>query len=131
MAMLPNTFKTSDVSNSVDIIPPGEYVCHVTRSELKDNKKGTGKYLSFTIQVIEGEHKGFTLFDIMNVVHENKRAEEIGNRNFKNLVEACGLTEIEDTTELHGIPFIAVVATEPAQNGYPEKSKVKKYLPEA
>ena len=96
MAMLPDTFRTSEVKDSVDVIPPGDYICHVTRSELKDNKKGTGKYLSFTINVIEGEHKGFTIFDIMNIVHDNKKAEEIGNRNLKQLVEACGLDEIED-----------------------------------
>jgi hypothetical protein len=130
MAMLPNTFKTSDAPSSDTTIPEGMYLGHVIKSELKDNSKGTGKYLAFTIQIIDGQHKGFTLFDIMNIVHTNKVAEDIGNRTLAQLVKACGFEEIEDTAELHGIGITLIVVTEEAQNGYPAKSKVKKYLPE-
>jgi hypothetical protein len=130
MAMLPKTFKTSEAPSNDITIPEGNYLAHVIKSELKDNSKGTGKYLAFTVQVIDGDHKGFTLFDIMNIVHTNKVAEDIGNRQLAQLISACGLEEIEDTAELHGIPVCVIVVTEDANNGYPAKSKIRKYISE-
>ena len=132
MAMLPKTFAVSDApAQEVALLPEDTYLVHVIKSELKDNSKGTGKYLNFTLQVIDGPHAGFTLFDIMNIVHTNKVAEDIGNRQLAQLIAACGLDEIEDTAELHGIPIAAVVATEKGNKGYSDRSKIKKYMPES
>jgi hypothetical protein len=133
MALLPDLFRAEDVKDDggdFDLLPAGKYVAQVVKSEVRDTKSGTGKYISLQLKIIEGDHTGRVVFDMINVVNQNEVAQNIGQRQLKQLVEACELTEIEDTTELHAIPIQITVGIEPEKNGWPAKNKVKKYSKE-
>lgn len=131
MAILPNVFRPSEVTDTSELLPDGEYVMQVTKSSIKDTKAGTGKYISFVFTVLEPEeHAGRMVFNNMNIVNPNPVAVKIAQEELKALTEACGIEELEDTAELHAIPFRAQVITEAGKNGYKDSNKVKKYLPE-
>lgn len=131
MALLPEVFRSEDVeADEFELLQPGKYLAQVIKSELKETKSGTGKYISLQLKVIDGDSAGRLVFDNMNIINANDTAQKIGQQQLKSLVEACGLVEIEDTTELHGIPITIQVGIEPAKGQWPEKNKVKKYLPE-
>ena len=132
MAILGQVFSASNVQEVSNTIPEGDYLCEVIKSELKENKAGTGSYLNWTFRVIDGAHLGFIFYDLMNIVHNNPRAQAMGQRKLVALQEACGFDDgIEDTTELHGIPLVASLVTRPASDGYPAKSEPKSYKPES
>jgi len=131
MAILPNVFRPSEVTDTSELLPDGEYVMQVTKSSIKDTKAGTGKYISFVFTVLEPEeHAGRMVFNNMNIINPNPVAVKIAQEELKALTEACGIEELEDTAELHAIPFRAQVITEEGKNGYKDSNKVKKYLPE-
>lgn len=132
MANLGQVFNKGNYSEPVNTIPEGEYLVHVVSSELKENSKGTGSLINFKFEVIEGEHKGFALWDYMNIIHTNPRAQAMGQKKLMNLQDACGFEEgVEDTVELHGIPVVGNVITKPADGKYPESSSIKTFMPES
>ena len=132
MALLGEVFNSSNVVEFSNTIPEADYLCEVIKSELKENKKGTGEYLNWTFKVIDGDHSGFILYDLQNIKHNNPRAQAMGQRKLVELQEACGFPDgISDSVELHGIPICISVVTRPAADGFPAKSEPKSFRPES
>jgi len=52
-----NAWQNTQAADEFRPLPPGEYVCHADRGELKAARTGTPSY-SLTFKVIEGEHTG-------------------------------------------------------------------------
>ncbi len=133
MSMLPQVFKPSDVKGE-ELLKDGKYVGQVTKSEMKDTKAGTGKYLALHIKVLEAEEQddvGRLVFVNFNLVNPNPQAVAIAEREFKQLCEAIGLDEVEDSQELHAIPFCMTIGTQAGQGDFPDSNTVKKYEAEA
>ena len=63
---------------SLDLEPikPGSYVAAIIESEMKDNSRGTGKFLQLTLQIIEGDYKNRRLWDRLNLINPNETAVE-------------------------------------------------------
>ena len=111
------TFNASDVpreeKRAFEPIPPGWYVGHVTESELKQNRKGTGSYLQFVIELDTPEFKNRRLWARHTWEHQTSAiAVEIGHREVADLCDAVGKPKIADTTELHGPQFRVKVSLE-------------------
>lgn len=81
-------------------VPGGWYTCEVDRAELKNTKRGDGEILKVTYIILDGEYKDRLIFQNINVVNHNQKAQEIGRRELTSLGKACGLTSISDTGEL-------------------------------
>lgn len=96
-------------TSSYDPLPKGNYEMIVTASEFKPTKAGTGHYIEFTMQVISGEHSGRRHWERLNVDNPNQTAQEIAEAALASLCLACGVSDLEDTEQLHDIPFIARV----------------------
>lgn len=107
MAALPKMFDASGIENEIgfDPIPAGEYLVQVTGSEVKENRAGTGSYLSLTLTVLDGKYQNRLLFDLLNLYHSNEQAVEIAEKRMATYCKAMGLTKVSDTNQLHGIPF--------------------------
>lgn len=132
MALLGQVFNAQNAATFSNTIPEGDYLAEVIKSELKENKKGTGSYLNWTFRVIDGDHAGFIFYDLMNILHNNPRAQAMGQRKLVELQEACGFSHgIEDTVELHGIPVCVSIVIRPEADGFPEKSEPKAFKPES
>jgi len=125
---------------SFDLVPEGEYLAQIIKSEIKPNSKGTAERLNMQAKILGGDSKGSILFIGLNWGHPNQVAQDISDREFKSICDAVGKgnDEIADTEELHGVPFIATVKhSKPSGNTevvngetvyqYGPKAEIKKY----
>ena len=131
MAQLPSVFnaKENEKMGGFEPIPAGWYLAEVTKSEMKQTNAKTGHYLTCQFKVLEGEFTGRYLFNLMNLDNPNPVAVEIAQKELASMCEACGLDEIEDSTELHSIPMAVRVVIKPASGAYPPKNEIKAYKP--
>ena len=111
MAQLPTAI---DCTREVEPItreplPAGEYVAQVIDDQMKTTKAGNGQYLELRMEVLDGPHKGRWIFDRLNLQNPNKTAVEISERQLLALGKACGITTLQDSSELRGIPMTVVV----------------------
>jgi hypothetical protein len=123
-------FNTEDAPESdFEPIPAGEYACQIIQTEMKDTKAGDGQYLECRVQVVEdGDYQGRLLFERFNLVNPNETAVRIAQRQLKELCEAVGLLEVEDSEELHDIEFVAKVEIEPGKGDYGPQNRIKKFM---
>lgn len=130
MALLKNTFQTEEVEDiSFEPIPAGEYTLRVTKSEIKTTRAGNGEYISLQMEVMdEGPYNGRIVFENLNIVNPNEQAVKIARAALKQLCQAIGISELEDTAELHGTPFRARLKITPARDGYDAGNAIAKYM---
>ena len=130
MAQLPSVFnaKDSDKMGGFEPIPAGWYIAEVAKSEYKATAAKTGHYLTCQIKILEPEdYKGRVVFNLMNLDNPNQTAVEIAQKELASICEACGLDELEDSTELHGIPMGLRLGIDPGDANWPPKNKIRAY----
>lgn len=98
-----------DPATDFDPIPAGKYLAVITESEVKPNKAGTGSYLQFTIQVIDGEYKGRFLWARLNLDNPNETAVKIARGELSAICRAVGVMTPKDSVELHDLPLVIKV----------------------
>jgi hypothetical protein len=127
MAKLGTTFDASgiDPEQPLDALPPGKYTAQIVKSDLRLTKDGTGQYLYLEMDVLEGPYKGRKLFDRLNLVNANSQTVEIAQRALSAICHATGRMQVQDSDELHLIPFLAVVTVQPPKNGYSETNRIR------
>ena len=104
-------FNANDVepTSDFDPVPAGKYLAVITESEVKDNKLGTGSYLQFTFQVIEGEFKNRFLWARLNLNNPNATAVKIARAELSAICRAVGVMAPNDSAELHDLPLVISV----------------------
>ena len=130
MANLGTTFDATTIepAKPFEVLPPGKYPAQIVNSEIRVTKDGIGQYLWLELDVLDGPHKGRKLFDRLNLVNANPQTVEIAQRTLSAICHATGRMQVQDSEELHLIPFIADVQVQAPKNGYGESNKVR-YLP--
>lgn len=122
------TFNSNDApamsAPSRSPLPPGRYEVIITRSDIKDTKAGTGQYIELEMQVIDGEHSGRRLWERLNVSNPNKQAEDIAKAALGAICMATGKLDMEDTEELHDIPFVVSVELDRKE---PDRNRIVGY----
>lgn len=114
-----------DTENRFEALPPGEYTVMVTESEIKTTQSGAGRYISLAFEVQAPDaFRGRKLWDNMNIENPSIKAVEIAKRQLAQLVKACGMEDIQDTTQLHHIPVIAIVKIDKGDN---TRNQIKGY----
>ena len=96
-------FDASSVApqQAFQVLPAGVYATMIVESEIKPTKNGTGQMAVFTLQVVDGEHRGRKLFARINVQNQNPQAEQIGQSQLSSLCHAAGVLQLMDTAQLH------------------------------
>lgn len=111
-----------------DPIPAGNYTAIISESEVVQTKSGTGQMLKLRWDVVDGPMKGRVVFDRLNIVNSNPKAEEIGQRQLSSLCHAAGVMQLQDTQQLHGVPVSIKVAIRKDETGqYGDSNEVKGY----
>jgi hypothetical protein len=141
MAYLGKEFDATTVEPSAarEVIPPGWYTALVETSDVKPTKKaveaekyGTAgandRLLELTFKVIEGEHKGSTVWERLNIVNSNPVAQEIAEKDFSALCHAIGKLRVKDSSELHHQPMLIKVDVE-QKEGYSARNVIKGFKP--
>jgi hypothetical protein len=105
----------------------GWYNVQIIKSELKPTKDHatTGhKLLELNLQVLDGPFKNRQLFWRLNAIHSNPTTAEIAKGHISAVCHAVGRLVIQDTAELHGIPFQAKIKIRPGSGGYEDSNDV-------
>lgn len=107
MALLDFEFDPSTVEgNKYGLLPVGEYIAEVTNSDYKVTKNGLGKYIELEFTILDGEYAGRKFWDRLNVINDNKQAQEIANATLKDILTAIGHAgNLRDTSHLHNRPL--------------------------
>lgn len=106
-----------DPSKPFEAIPPGEYKAIISASELAPNKNGTGRNLKLEFKVVDGPHKGRTIFNWLSLQNPSAQAVEIAQRNFSAICHAVGVLQVNDSSQLHGKPLLICIKLEERDNG--------------
>jgi hypothetical protein len=106
-----------------DALPAGQYKCVAIESEWKDTKDGTGKYLQFVFEVVDGQFKGQRVWDRLNLVNNNSQAVEIARRTLSAICHAVNVMQPKDSSQLHNIPLVVKVACKEYNGGFTNEVK--------
>lgn len=118
--------RTVDPQQTFEPIPAGWYNMMIVESEMKPTSKGDGAYLQVTLKVVDGQHAGRQVFDRMNLQNPNPVAAEIGYKRLSAYCHATGVIQVQDSQQLHGIPFKARVSVRTDTTGqYDPSNEVK------
>jgi hypothetical protein len=101
---------TVDLSNvearkPYEPIPDSWQNAVIVNTEMKPTADGTGQYMQVESEVIDGQYKGSKLYDRLNLVNNSETAREIAYKTLKSIYLAVGKVRVNDSAELHGIPF--------------------------
>lgn len=106
-------------------LPAGAYEMMVIDSTTKQTKSGDGWYLELSMQVISGPHSGRRHWERLNLSNPNKTAEDIAKAAMASLCLAIGKPDVEDSEELHDLPFMARVEIDRKD---PTRNRITGYL---
>jgi hypothetical protein len=123
-------FDASQVEPDVGfpVVPAGDYEVVITESKLEPTKKGDGKYLKLTLQIINGPEQNKKIFDQLNTQNPSEIAQKIGRAALSSICRAVNVLTPKDSAELHMKPLRAkVIVNNDPQYGM--KNEVKSYHP--
>ena len=116
-------------TTSRDAIPSGTYEAVVTDSETRATKNGNGMGINLTFEILsDGPAKGRKVFAWINYENQNAKAQQIGREELASLCKAVGVTELEDTVQLHNLPLVITVGVD---RNDPTKNVIKAYKAKA
>ena len=130
MAQLIQAFNAQqyDPTQGGGSLPVGRHPVIIESSEVKANKANDGGYLQLNVKLIDGPQTGTTGAYRLNLYHSNPQTAEIAHRQLSAICHCVGVFNVQDSSQLHNIPFIAEVGLqkgeEAAQKGYTEVKKV-------
>ncbi len=129
MSLLPSVFNSEEHEPMTNFtpIPEGWYKLEIVKSEVVATKAGTGKRLNMQAKVVDDEkYEGRIIFIGLNIQNPSKMAVEISMRELRSLCDAVELPSVEDSVDLHDIPFMGKAVIEKSE-GYADKNVIKKY----
>jgi hypothetical protein len=124
---LPSAFDATRVEPSVTLapIPPGDYRVMIVDSPAEQNNAKDGGFVKFVLRVIEGQFINREIFYRVNLWNKSEQAVEIAFKQLSALCHVTGVFQIQQTEQLHGIDFIAVVGISKNDSNYNDVKGVK------
>lgn len=127
MAQLQNAFDATkvDPSQGVGQLPVGNKLpVTITESEVKATKDNSGGYIQFTVQIGQGEHAGRRGAYRINLYNSSEAARAIAEKQLSALCHVTGVFHLENTQQIHNIPFLIDVVAQAADPKYTEVKAV-------
>lgn len=127
MAQLNFNASTVAPNQAFEVIPAGWYNVRITESSTKPTNDGKGSYLALTLSVIDGQFANRKLFDRLNLNNANPKAVEIAYQTLSAICHATSVIQVQDSSQLHGVPMQAKVKIRPAEGKYEESNEISGY----
>lgn len=129
MAFLGGTFDASQVEPDQprDPLPAGEYLAQIIDSSMEPTKSNNGQFLKLTYQVVDGPMKGRLTWTRLNLDNPNDKAVEIAQRQLSAICHACGVLQVQDSTQLHNLPHVIKVDIEQRDVNYAPSNVIKSW----
>ncbi|QZA70490.1 hypothetical protein AH03_61 [Erwinia phage AH03] len=115
MAQLQQAFDASNVDPSQGIgqLPVGSKLpVTIVDSEIKGTKDGANGYIQYTLQVGAGEHAGKKGAYRLHMYHSSEQTRQIAEKQQSALCHVTGVFKLQDTQQLHNIPFMVDVVAQ-------------------
>ena len=113
--------------SSHEPVAPGTYEAVIVNSESQAMKSGNGMGFNFEFEIISGDHKGRKVFSWITFEHRTSPdAQRIGREQLSAICRAVGVTQLNDTTQLHNLPMMITVAID---KNDPSRNVIKAYKP--
>ena len=126
--------------NNYDLIPNGEYGVRAVDMELKNSANqgqhgNYGQMVAVQFEITGPTHAGRKIFVNYNIVNDNATAVEIGLRELRSWMQACGKAtagqmSMPRVAECVGLEFIGRIGVSKSKNpAYDDQNKIAKYKP--
>jgi len=124
-----NGFNANEVepTTEFDPIPAGKYLAVIGESEMKPTKSGTGTYLQFKFEVLDGQYKGRHLWARLNLDNPNQLAVKIARAELSAICRAVGVMAPKDSVELHNLPLLITVKCKKREDTGDITNEIKGY----
>lgn len=128
MASLGGVFDAMAAENQSQnsILPAGDYEVIAIASEVKQTKDGTGRFLNYQFQVVNGEYQNRRLFCRFNLWLQSEKAVAIARGQYSEFCRAAGVLTPQNSEDLHNKPLVIRVKVR-ADTGYGEQNEVTKF----
>ena len=104
-------------------LPAGKHPVIIVASEVKATSDNTGGMVVFELQVTDGPAKGASGPMRINLYNASDKARQIAEAQMSALCHATGVFMLQDTQQLHGIPFAVDVTEQPLTPQQVEKQQ--------
>jgi hypothetical protein len=114
-----------------ELLPNGWYRFMFVNSQYKATKVGDGMCLHLFLRCLELDYQGIEKRDFLTLEHPKQDTALIARASLKAIAIACGHPNpdlIEDSADLHQIPFMARLSVEDAGDKYGPQNKVRQYM---
>jgi hypothetical protein len=128
MANLGGTYDASqgEQMSERSVLPPGEYLAAIAKSDVSDTRAGTGRKLDLEFEVLDGPHKGRRFWTTLNLWNPSQQAVEIAQRELNTICHAAGKLRVTDSQELHSVPMLVKLGVD---KNDPDRNVPKGYRP--
>ena len=126
MAKLQQAFDANNVNpqQSTGQLPIGKHPVVISDSIVKATQKNDGGYLELELRIMDGPMTGTTGAYRLNLYNQSAKAVEIANQQLSAICHVTGQFLIQDSAQLHNIPFIVEVGPQKDNPQYTEVKKV-------
>jgi hypothetical protein len=126
MAKLQQAFDANSVNpqQSTGQLPIGKHPVAIVDSIVKATQKNDGGYLELELRIMDGPMTGTTGAYRLNLYNQSAKAVEIANQQLSAICHVTGQFMIQDSAQLHNIPFIVEVGPQKDNPQYTEVKKV-------
>lgn len=98
-------------------LPPGDYMVEIIEAKELLNKKNDGSHLSLTFRVTDGDYRKRQHWQRLNLKNTNLVAVEMAKAELASIARAVGNPNVEDSSELCGIPLSITIAHKKRTDG--------------
>jgi hypothetical protein len=112
-----------------EAIPAGWYIGMINKSEVKQTKKKDGFFLEITVVIVDGIYKDTVITERFNINNKNAEAQKIGLGQLSALCHAINVMVMEDTQQLHNLPFKVKLKVNPPEGEYSASNEAVMYKP--
>lgn len=119
-------FNADEVQPSqFEAIPAGTYEAVIANSESRPMKSGNGMGFNLEFEIISGPHQGRKVFSWITFEHRTSPdAQRIGREQLSAICRAVGVSQLNDTVQLHNLPMLVVVGLDKVD---PTRNVIKAY----
>lgn len=118
-----------DPNPKFEPIPKGIYKVVLKDWDKKETRQKTGEYLSLTFEILEGEYKGRSLWENLNLWNKSKMAVDIAEQALTQICHSVGQLKIRSYNDLLNRPLLAHVVLRAATDNYKESNEIKMFSP--
>ena len=128
MASLNFDATTVQPDTGFELLPAGWYNAMIDESGINPTKDGVGAYLQLRFSVIDGQYQGRKVFARLNIRNANQVAQDIAYKQLSAIAHAVGVLQVQDSSQLHGIPLkIRVRIRKDPSGQYEDQNEINGY----